>query len=142
MPAHRQSALPHLAAHVSCRGQSEPGLVFQSLCSANPSLVIVDGDGQDYAGDAAKAITPAPPTLLVTLSQPEGAGQVIDRCDSMLLMPFAPNLLSSRVGRLLRLYQRSRELRDGSARIVDRVHRHQAKANHLKERTAGGTLFQ
>src|SRR6478672_4462163 len=72
---------------------SEAGLAFQSLCCANPALVIVDGDGQDDRAvvcDAVKAITPAPPTLLVTLSQPEGAGQVIDRCDSILLKPFAP----------------------------------------------------
>src|SRR5262245_38988535 len=64
---------------------SSPGAIIQYLSRAKPALLIVDGDRDDYGVpvcDAAKAV-PRPPSVLVTLSQPEPAGQVIDRCDSI-----------------------------------------------------------
>jgi DNA-binding response OmpR family regulator len=117
---------------------ASPEAAIQYLTRVKPSLLIVDGDRNDFGVpvcDAANAFAPVP-SILVTLSQPEAAGQVIDRCDSVLLKPFAPNLLSSRVGRLLSL-RRSRELRVKSDLILERVHLEQAKGNHLRERMAG-----
>ena len=84
--------------------------------------------------DAANSAVPVASSILVTLSQPEVAGQVIGKCDSILLKPFAPSLLSSRVGRLLRLQQQSRELRERSNRMLERLHVDRAKSNRLKER--------
>ena len=116
---------------------SSPEALIQYLSRAKPSVLIVDGDGDDRGlpvCDAAKAVAPTP-SVLVTLSEPDAAGQVIDKCDSILLKPFSASLLSSRVGRLLRL--RSRELRGRSAEILGRLHVQQAKSNHLIERPLG-----
>jgi hypothetical protein len=105
--------------------------------------MIVDADRDDHGVpvlDAANAAVPVATSILVTLSQPEVAGHVIDKCDSILLKPFASSLLSSRVGRLLRLQQHSRELRQRSNRMLERLHVDRAKSNHLKQRFSAGTL--
>src|SRR5262245_13248166 len=121
-----------------------PEAVIQYLSRVKPSLLIVDGDRNDLgvsACDAARVV-PAAPSILVTLSQPEAAGQVIDKCDSILLKPFAPSLLSSRVGRLLRLRQRSREIRQRSNKLLEKLRVQQAKSTHLMERPSIGTLLE
>jgi len=47
-------------------------------------LLIVDADAQDSVAvcDAARAIS-TPPSLLVTLTNPEAAERGVDRCDSV-----------------------------------------------------------
>lgn len=126
-----------LTCRVAATSSAETAMRYMSRTSAD--LFIVDGDRDDVGSslcEQARAVRPTPPLVLVTMSDPAGAGQIIDRCDSVLLKPFAPNLLASRVGRLLRL--QSRELRERASKLLERAHLHGAKSDHLKERA--GTL--
>jgi DNA-binding response OmpR family regulator len=126
-----------LTCRVAATSSAETAMRYMSRTSAD--LLIVDGDRDDVGSSLcqqARAVRPAPPLVLVTMSNPAGAGQVIDRCDSVLLKPFAPNLLVSRVGRLLRPH--NRELRERASKLLERAHLHRAKSEHLKDRS--GTL--
>lgn len=63
-------------------------------------LQLPDGDGVELcrAGDASQTIL----TLAVTSDPTRVPGALIAGCDSVLLKPFAPNLLYARIGRLTR----------------------------------------
>ena len=129
---------PLRAYHLAVTSSAE--VAIQYVLRAIPPLLVVDGD-RDDAGlgicESARS-APAPPSVLVTLSQAEAAGRVIDKCDSILLKPFAPNLLTARVARMLRI--RSEELRERSAGLLSRSKHERAKSAHLLERTAKGLL--
>ena len=115
----------------------------EALTRTRSPLLIVDGDHQEHPVDVcaqARRLQPLIPSILVTVSRPEAAGNIIDVCESILLKPFAPNLLASRVGRLLRLH--SRELRERSQRVQADVHRSLLKSEHLMERSRAGTLIE
>jgi CheY-like chemotaxis protein len=88
-------------------------VAVQYITKGAPTLVVVDADA---VGDGAKLIclaaksAPVPPTTLVTATRAEAVPEVLNAgCDAVLLKPFAPNLLYSRVGRLLR--ERANRLR-------------------------------
>lgn len=69
--------------------------------------------------------TPADPSVLVTTDDPHSVPDaLLAGCDSVLLKPFAPNLVLSR----LSLLTRARQLRY-------RAERQRAKASHLRERS-------
>jgi CheY-like chemotaxis protein len=81
-------------------------VAVQYITKGAPTLVVVDADA---VGDGAKLIcltaksASVPPTTLVTATRAEAVPGVLNAgCDAVLLKPFAPNLLYSRVGRLLR----------------------------------------
>jgi DNA-binding response OmpR family regulator len=93
---------------------------------AQPALVVagldvLNGDSGDVLRDARLLEPPA--AVLVTTSHVESVPDVLAGCDSVLLKPFAPNLLYARIGRLLR---------DRSAAILARNHR--AQSNGLRSR--------
>ena len=78
----------------------------QQLIRNPPVLVITEmALGGTSGGDVcrqAKAL-PVPSTVLVTTSDVSRVPDALEAgCDGVLLKPFAPNLLSARVGRLLR----------------------------------------
>jgi hypothetical protein len=132
--------------HAICRvaTTASPEVAVQYVDRAKPTLVIVDGDRTNAAWTC-ETMTSARterPSILVTVTRPEVAGQVIDKCDSILLKPFAPNLLVGRVGRLIRLRQRSEHARQNSQRLLERVADTRRKSAHLRERRAAGTLIE
>lgn len=98
-----QYCAPLAAAHRMSTTES-PDVAVEYLTRTQAPLLIVDGDLQVSCDLCRRSrdLAVAKPAVLVTLSEPAAAGQVIDLCDSILLKPFAPNLLSSRVGRMLR----------------------------------------
>ena len=76
------------------------------LRRSRPAMIITeldlaDGAGTDICRDA-KAL-PDAPTVLVTTDSAERVPSMLQAgCDAVLLKPFAPNLLCSRVARLMR----------------------------------------
>jgi DNA-binding response OmpR family regulator len=109
----------------------------EQIARRHPSFVIAALDLLDEPDAsvcrAAKQLE-LPSTVLVTTAVPERVPAALAAgCDSVLLMPFAPNLLYSRLGRLVR--ERSRLLRARAAR-------QRAKVDHLLDRPSslkGGT---
>jgi DNA-binding response OmpR family regulator len=101
-------------------GRNSPTIVATEL-----DLGDGDGSGVDVCRRAKALAVPA--TVLVMTRQVERVPSALAAgCDGVLLKPFAPNLLHSRLGRLLR------------ARAVEvqlRAHRQAAKSAHLLERT-------
>jgi DNA-binding response OmpR family regulator len=87
----------------------------------SPALVITELDLQDGSGlDVCRAANTLPmaPTVLVTAERPDRIPDALAAgCDSVLLKPFAPNLLISRVGRLLR--DRADQLQLATARALN-----------------------
>jgi DNA-binding response OmpR family regulator len=94
-----------------------------------PALVVTeieleDGSGVDVCRTA-KAL-PVPATVLVTTEDPTRVPAALTAgCDGVLLKPFAPNLLMSRLNRLLR--ERSTQLRIAAARSLN-------KSAHVSDR--------
>jgi DNA-binding response OmpR family regulator len=87
-------------------------------------LALGDGTGVEICSTA-KSLSP-PATVLVTTSDPAAVPDALAAgCDGVLLKPFAPNLLITRVSRLLR--DRSNQLRLHAARTF-------GKSAHLSER--------
>jgi hypothetical protein len=120
---------------------TSPEVAITYLTRTRSSVLIVDADSQDgHLGQRARDLISDPPAVLITLSEPDGAGPLLNECDSILIKPFAPNLLSTRVARLLRL-QRSRELRARSSEILGRLQGQRARVEHLREHKAAGTLI-
>jgi DNA-binding response OmpR family regulator len=120
--------LPQLREQYRVTTTSNAAAALQLLTRIAPALVVTELDLSDGPAEEicrrAKALA-MPSTVLVTTPQAERVPSALAAgCDAVLLKPFAPNLLYSRLGRLLRA--RSIELRM-------RAHRQQAKAAHLKE---------
>lgn len=113
----RVSATAHMAVATEYLRRASPALVVTEL-------TLSDGSGLDICA-AAKAMR-APATVLVTPTEPSGVPDALAAgCDGVLLKPFAPNLLMTRISRLLR--ERSHQLRLQVARSV-------RKSAHLTER--------
>src|SRR5262245_26115615 len=97
-------------------GTAETTLTALARCT--PSVLIADLDFSN-AGlrvcEAAKTKTPTP-AVLVTTGAPEKVPGVLSVCDGVLLKPFAPNLLSARVGRLLRARGEALRVQSGLVR--------------------------
>jgi DNA-binding response OmpR family regulator len=89
-------------------------------------VVLPDGDGIEVCR-AAKSLENAPAVLITTADVERVPDAIEAGCDSVLLKPFAPNLLSARLSRLAR--DRSQMLRMRSADNV-------ARAGHRRERSA------
>lgn len=119
--------------------------VLDYAVRSRPSLLILDDEQHDGMMSICQRLregATTPSSILITLSQPEKASDVIDVCNSILLKPFAPNLLSARVGRLLRLQQGVHDARDESAGSWEQAEHEPANGAHLPERQTTGTLVQ
>jgi DNA-binding response OmpR family regulator len=107
--------VPSLRTHGEAGAVSTKSQALRILKAFRPTLVIVelalpDGDGLSVCRES-KAMQSNPPTVLVTTAVPEHVPDaLVAGCDGVLLKPFAPNLLYSRIGRLLR--QRAAALRE------------------------------
>ena len=123
-----------LAAQYRLATSSSADAALIALTRQSPSLLIADldtsGDGPRVC-EAAKANTHAP-AVLVTTDVPDKVPTVLTVCDGVLLKPFAPNLLSARVGRLLRA--RASALRMRSGLVLEKLALQRAKSHHLLER--------
>jgi len=111
----------------------------QQFIQRNPPAFVItewqleDGVGEEMCRIAKAMATPA--SVLVTTSDPQAAPAALDAgCDSMLLKPFAPNLLSARLGRMLRVRAKSAQLRDRSSTLLQRVVAERAKVDHMIDR--------
>lgn len=113
----RVSVTPHVKVALESMRRAAPALVVSDLAlDRGPGMKV-------YA--AAKALT-VPATVLVTSTEPALVPDALAAgCDGVLLKPFAPNLLITRISRLLR--DRSNQLRLQAARTL-------GKSAHLSER--------
>jgi DNA-binding response OmpR family regulator len=110
-------ATPNVSVAKEYIRRAQPGIVVTELA-------LNDGSGIEVCSTA-KAIG-VPASVLVTTSEPaQVPDALLAGCDGVLLKPFAPNLLVSRVSRLLR--DRSNQLRLQAARSL-------GKSSHLTER--------
>jgi DNA-binding response OmpR family regulator len=102
----------------------------QFLHRHTPALVVTEldlggADGVEICREA-KSL-PVPPPVLVTTSVTERVPDALAAgCDGVLLKPFPPNLLYTRIGRLLRAQ---------SAALRDRARNQRLRADHLSERS-------
>ena len=115
--------------HVSTRGGPHTGIEFLRRMATPPDFVVTDvgfADGLGYEICRVAKELSVPSTVLVTASAAEQVPDaLVAGCDSVLLKPFAPNLLLSRLARLKRARG---DLRAMSTVVV-------AKSHHLRERS-------
>jgi DNA-binding response OmpR family regulator len=110
-----------------------------SLTVRAPDVVVMDlhlgGEpGLDVCRRAKQLPVPAS-VLLIPQNVDDVPDGLTAGCDAVLLKPFPPNLLHSRLARLMRIRMRAIGLRRQSALLVDRAHHQRFKAAHLLERT-------
>jgi DNA-binding response OmpR family regulator len=115
--------------HVSTRGGSRTAIEFLRRATTPPDFVVTDVGFPDGLGyeicRVAKELT-VPSTVLVTASAAEQVPDaLVAGCDSVLLKPFAPNLLMSRLARLKRARLTLRAMSEVAL----------AKSHHLRERS-------
>ena len=104
----------------------QPALVVTELRLAHGDGVSICRQSKAWGGD--------PPSVLATTSEPERVPEALMAgCDGVLLKPFAPNLLFTRIGRLLRLRAKA---------LTERAMWQRARAVHLldhSDQVASGT---
>jgi DNA-binding response OmpR family regulator len=105
-----------------------------------PALVVTElrlGDGPALeVCDRAKRLA-IPASVLVTTTDVEQVPDALATgCDTVLLKPFAPNLLHARLARMMRLRTTALEVRTRSSLLRDRAREEQSKSAHLIERNA------
>jgi DNA-binding response OmpR family regulator len=99
--------LPSLRSRFEVSAVSSEHQAMRALRAFQPTLVVTelalpDGDGVSVCRRS-KAFAVNPPAVLVTTALPERVPDaLLEGCDAILLKPFAPNLLHTRIGRLLR----------------------------------------
>lgn len=123
-----------LGVHYRVATSSSVDAALTTLARQAPSLLIADLDSSSDGArvcQAAKAAKPSP-AVLVTTHVPESVPPVLAVCDGVLLKPFAPNLLSARVGRLVRA--RASALRMQSELVLEKLSLQRAKSDHLLQR--------
>jgi len=113
-----------------------------------PGVVIVDLDTPNLDGSAMCQIASKSTSthVLVTTSTPEKVPAALRAgCHAVLLKPFAPNLLSARLGRLMRertQQQRLRSLRGNAYATVDGTNRVWESVSCPHCHTTGATGFE
>jgi hypothetical protein len=123
-----------LGAHYRLAHSTSADAALTALARQATSLLIADLDSSADAPrvcQVAKTKMPAP-AVLVTTDAPEKVPTVLTVCDGVLLKPFAPNLLSARVGRLLRA--RASALRMHSGLALEKLVLQRAKSDDLRQR--------
>jgi DNA-binding response OmpR family regulator len=134
---------PALRASFTVAVTATAGPAREYVRRAKPALVVagldvLNRDSLDILRDARLLEPPA--AVLVTTTDVERVPDALAAgCDSVLLKPFAPNLLHARIGRLLR--ERSamilaRNSREHSAALRSRAHDALATSQHLVGRSA------
>jgi DNA-binding response OmpR family regulator len=134
---------PALRASFTVAVTATAGTAREYVRRAKPALVVagldvLNRDSLDILRDARLLEPPA--AVLVTTTDVERVPDALAAgCDSVLLKPFAPNLLHARIGRLLR--ERSamilaRNSREHSAALRSRAHDALATSQHLVGRSA------
>jgi len=129
---------PALRASFTVAVTATAGTAREYVRRAKPALVVagldvLNRDSLDILRDARLLEPPA--AVLVTTTDVERVPDALAAgCDSVLLKPFAPNLLHARIGRLLR--ERSavtlaRTYRERSDALLERAHHAIAKSQHL-----------
>jgi len=136
---------PALRASFTVAVTATAGTAREYVQRVKPALVVagldvLNRDSLDILRDARLLEPPA--TVLVTTTNVERVPEALAvGCDSILLKPFAPNLLHARIGRLLRDRSAAilgRTYRERSEALVQRAHRAIAKSQHLVVR---GSIF-
>ena len=100
--------LPSLRGRFEVSSVGSEEQAIRALRTSQPALVVIelvlpDGDGVSVCRQS-KVWGGDPPSVLATTSVPERVPEALMAgCDGVLLKPFAPNLLFTRIGRLLRL---------------------------------------
>ena len=113
---------------------SDPNAAVDFLSQEQCAAVIIDAEITDTVRVCRHAgATTRPPATLVTLRDAAEAPLVLDVCHSILMKPFAPNLLLARMARLLR--ERSRHVRVHSEALGKRIDGARARFEHLHHRT-------
>jgi DNA-binding response OmpR family regulator len=138
--AQAENYAPLFAESFRIVAASRAAAAFESMTRVIPAALVVDLGGQD--GAALDVIRRArsfsmPPAILATTTNVEQAPDaLLAGCDSILLKPFPPNLLASRLSRLIRM--RMQSLRQQSVLLREQASRSFAKSMHPHER---GTLL-
>jgi DNA-binding response OmpR family regulator len=121
---------PALREHYRVSVASTAAAAVHQLDRASPALVIVELELTDGPGETvcrhAKASSPSSSVLVTTECTDRVPDALTAGCDGVLLKPFSPNLLYTRIGRILRARSLALRLR---------VHQQLAKSAHLSERT-------
>jgi len=95
-----------LRANYRVSATSSMDVAKQFLHRHRPALVVTELDLKDADGvevcREAKSLATAPLVLVLTARTERVPDALVAGCDGVLLKPFAPNLLFSRIGRLLR----------------------------------------
>jgi len=134
---------PALRVNFTVAVTATAGTAREYVRRAKPALVVagldvLNGDSGDILRDVRLLEPPA--AVLVTTSHVERVPDAIAAgCDSVLLKPFAPNLLHARIGRLLRDRSAAilaRNHREQSSALRSRAHDAIAKSQHLVGRSA------
>jgi DNA-binding response OmpR family regulator len=121
----------------------------QRFIERNPPAFIItewqleDGTGADLCRVAHSLSVPA--SVIVTTADPEHAPAALEAgCDSLLLKPFAPNLLSARLGRMLRVRANGLRLRDRSSMLRTRGETERTKDHFMdrKEMRKAGSIVE
>lgn len=124
--------LPSLRSRFEVSAVSSEEQAMRALRAFQPTLVVTelalsDGDGVSVCRRS-KAFPVNPPAVLVTTAVPERVPDaLLEGCDAILLKPFAPNLLHTRIGRLLRqrvnaLQNRAMRQRAGGTYLIEHSH--------------------
>lgn len=125
------SYLPVLRSHFEVTPAASEAQAMRALRAFQPALVVTDltlpdGDGVSICRQS-KACSADPPSVLATTATPERVPEaLLAGCDGVLMKPFAPNLLFTRINRLLRLRAKA---------LVERAIWQRARVHHLIERS-------
>jgi DNA-binding response OmpR family regulator len=114
-PGGAEALLPGLRSRYEVTSAASEEQAVRALRTFQPSLVVTelalaDGDGVSVCR-ASKACDANPPSVLAMTARPERVPEaLIAGCDGVLVKPFAPNLLYTRISLLLR--QRAKALKE------------------------------
>ena len=101
-----QSLAPALRSAFALTAHSDVAAAREALHRIRPALVTMDADMMGSAAAdfcrAAKALTCRPTVLVMTETVQNVPGLLAAGCDEVLLKPYAPQLLYTRIRRLLR----------------------------------------
>lgn len=138
-PGVEDSYLPMLRRRFEVTAVASEEQAIRALKAFQPTLLITElalpeGDGISLCRHSKSSEANSPSVLAMT-SIPERVPEALKAgCDAVLMKPFAPNLLYSRIGLLLRLrakalQERAMWQRVKSAYLIDRSHRIMAGTN-------------
>ena len=116
-PSRDDDVLGSLRSRFEVAEAATASAAIRSLKAVRPSVIVTEltlpeGDGVAVCREAKQQPEPAPTVLVTTAKTDAVPAALIAGCDGVLLKPFAPNLLHTRLARLLR--NRATHLRQNS----------------------------